>query len=302
MSKILLLSLDRINKSAAKGTYMLKRFPLYGWIGGLCIAAAWSLNWGLSGLRTHLLFFPLWFGYVLVVDALVYARKGTSLLSRSRWKFSGLFFISAPVWWLFELLNSRTQNWFYLGRDFFSDFEYGVLASISFSTVIPAVFETAELAASFAWIKKAPPFIRVPAAKKSMIWYFFVGLTMLAALLLWPRYCYGLIWLSVFFIIEPINVWIGNRSLFDTAASGDWRPVWSLWIGVIICGFFWEMWNFYSYPKWFYTTPFVQFAHVFEMPMIGYLGYLPFSLELFAIYHLIVFILQKEKSSYLDLI
>ncbi len=47
------------------------------------------------------------------------------------------------------------------------------------------------------------------------------------------------------------------------------------------------MWNYFSYPKWIYDTPMVNFLHVFEMPLLGYIGYIPFSLELFAIYNFI---------------
>jgi hypothetical protein len=39
------------------------------------------------------------------------------------------------------------------------------------------------------------------------------------------------------------------------------------------------MWNFYSLAKWVYHVPFVQRFHVFEMPILGYAGYLPFGLE-----------------------
>jgi len=279
-----------------------KRLQLYGLFGLALVAVSWWLNWSLPGLRTHFLFFPLWLGYILVVDALVYWRKGTSLLTRSLRRFTGLFFVSAPVWWLFELLNRRTQNWHYLGREYFTNIEYALLASLSFSTVIPAVFETAELFASLNFIRRAGTFIRMPASRRSILVYFGVGLLFLGLLLVWPRYFYGLIWLALYFIIEPMNVRLGARSLFDTAKTGDWRPVWSLWLGVLTCGFFWEMWNFFSYPKWVYTTPFVQFAHVFEMPIIGYLGYLPFSLELFAIYYFIGFIFRKEKDDYLHLV
>ncbi len=48
------------------------------------------------------------------------------------------------------------------------------------------------------------------------------------------------------------------------------------------------MWNYWSYPKWKYEIPFVDFLHVFEMPLLGYTGYLPFALELFGLYHLAV--------------
>ena len=72
-----------------------------------------ALNWSLSGLRTHWAFFPLWLGYCLTVDAVTCWRKGTSLLTRSRRAYALLFVFSIPGWWLFELLNLRTQNWFY---------------------------------------------------------------------------------------------------------------------------------------------------------------------------------------------
>jgi len=109
-----------------------RRFATQGWIGLLLIAVFWPLNWLLPGLRTHVLFFPLWLGYALAVDGLVFLRKGTSLLTRSRARFVGLFLVSAPAWWLFEGLNSRAQNWHYVGRELFTAPGYFVLASFSF--------------------------------------------------------------------------------------------------------------------------------------------------------------------------
>ena len=98
-------------------------------------------------------------------------------------------------------------------------------------------------------------------------------------------------------ILEPSNAMLGNRSLARYVAKGDWRPVLSLWVGCLICGFFWEMWNYYSYPKWVYRVPFVGFLRVFEMPLLGYGGYLPFSLELYALYHLITGLSGRGKTS-----
>jgi hypothetical protein len=66
-------------------------------------------------------------------------------------------------------------------------------------------------------------------------------------------------------------------------------------LAALTCGFFWEMWNFFSLPKWYYTVPYVGFARVFEMPILGYTGYLPFALELFALYQfLLAFLNQKD--------
>ena len=46
----------------------------------------------------------------------------------------------------------------------------------------------------------------------------------------------------------------------------------------LVCGFFWEMWNYWSEARWQYDIPYVGQFHVFEMPLLGYAGYLPFGL------------------------
>ncbi len=277
-----------------------RSFPIQGWCGLILVAVFWPLNWFLSGPRTQWGFFGLWLGYCLFVDGLVFIRSGTSLLTRSWRKYIGLFVISAPVWWLFEALNWRVQNWYYDGRKLFTDFEYGILASIAFSTVIPAVFGTAELIARFGWLQKVKFGLIIRPTKAITILFFIAGWLMLALMLIWPGYFFPFIWLSLFFIMEPINVWRGNRNLAQRTQSGDWRPVIALWVGVLVTAFFWEFWNFYSYPKWIYTVPgFVDFWHIFEMPLLGYGGYLPFALELFAIYHLVAGFLGERNSTYI---
>lgn len=47
----------------------------------------------------------------------------------------------------------------------------------------------------------------------------------------------------------------------------------------LVCGFFWEMWNYLSLARWVYAIPFVGRFKVFEMPILGYAGYLPFGLQ-----------------------
>ena len=161
--------------------------PVQGWIGLLLIAVFWPLNWLLPGMRTHVLFFPLWLGYILTVDGLVFLRKGTSLLTRSRTRFIGLFLVSAPAWWLFELFNERVQNWHYLGREQFTDLQFFVLSTFSFSTVIPAIFGTAELMSTFVH-RVSGPVIR--PTQRTLAAFFIMGVVMLAVLLVWPRYLF----------------------------------------------------------------------------------------------------------------
>jgi len=279
-------------------TQSLKKIPIHFWIGLILVILFWILNWSLNGLRTHWEFFPLWLGYCLTIDGLVYIRKGTSLLKRSVFSYILLFVISAPAWWLFEFFNHFTQNWLYDGKEFFTDFEYALLASLSFSTVMPAVFGTAELVSTFNWIKKRDSGRKLKPTNKNLSTIFSLGIVMLVLLLLFPGVFYIFIWISVFFIIEPVNVLLKNKSLLFYTSEGNWKPILSLIIGCLICGLFWEMWNYFSYPKWIYNVPGVNFLHLFEMPLLGYLGYIPFSLELYAIYHFVVGLFGKRSQFY----
>lgn len=261
----------------------LPGFAPQGWLGLLLVAVCWPLNWMLPGRRTAYLFFPLWLGYILVMDALVFWRARASLWSRSRSGFLLLFLLSAPSWWLFEIINDRTGNWEYLGAANFTPLEYHALCTLCFSTVMPAVFETAELVRTFRWVNALRPGWRIPdtrAVNQSML---VAGVAMLAAMLLWPRYFYPLVWISLVLILEPVNRALGRRHLLQWLKLGDWRPVIALSLGALICGFFWEMWNEWSWPQWIYHTPGAEFLHVFKMPLPGYGGYIPFALELFAL-------------------
>jgi hypothetical protein len=275
------------------------RFPIRGWIGLGLALLFWILNWSLPGQRTHWGFFPLWLGYSLAMDGLVFLRTGTSLFARSWKKYVGLFLVSAPVWWIFELLNLRTQNWTYVGAEIFTPLEYFFWTTVSFTTVIPAVFGSAELFASFDFVKRLKPGLRIGTDKRTTASFFALGWIMLALMLLYPNIFFPFIWFSLYFILEPINVWLGNRSLAHGTAKGDWRAVISLWCGVLLTAFFWEMWNFFSFPKWVYHVAWGDWLHVFEMPLLGYGGYLPFALELYAVYHLITALLGDKLNDYL---
>jgi hypothetical protein len=273
-------------------------FPVHGWIGLVLAVVFWVLNWTLPGLRTFWGFFPMWLGYCLTIDGLVYYRTGTSLLFRDWRKYILLFLISAPSWWLFEAFNLRLQNWHYRGAEFYTPLQFTFWSTLSFTTVLPAVFGSAELISSFGFLKRVGrgPIIR-PDRKTTLI-FFCSGWVMLGLMWIWPKIFFPFVWISVYFILEPVNVWMGNRSLADYTSQGNWRPVLALWLGILLTAFFWEMWNFFSYPKWIYLVPWGGCCHIFEMPLLGYGGYLPFSLELFALYHLVMGLFGVKKQDY----
>lgn len=231
-------------------------------------------------------FFPLWLGYILAVDGCCLVLGGTSLFQRDKAAFAGLFLLSIPGWWLFEFFNSFLQNWHYLHNRFVPQAEYALRSSICFSTVFPAVFETAELLSRLPLLRRfnrMPPVAVVPSLQAKLV---LAGVILLVLTLALPRYFFPGVWIALVLIIDPLNHLQGRPSLISFLTLGHRRPLLTLPLAALLCGFFWEMWNFHSLPKWFYSIPFVDSGHLFAMPLLGYLGYLPFGLEVFALYQL----------------
>lgn len=262
-----------------------RRLPPHGWLGLVLVALAWPANWLLpltpDGLRSHVFFFPLWLGYVLLVDGWTARRDGTSLATRAPRAFAGLFLLSVPLWWAFEAANAVLGNWEYVGREHFTDLEFALLSSLAFSTVVPAVLVSAEWARGLRWIElfaRGPRIAATPALRTGLV---VAGLALLGATLRWPRVCYPGIWIAGVFLLEPLVHARGGRGLLGALSRGDWRPWFALWTGALACGFFWELWNVRSYPKWIYHVPGIDGPKLFEMPLLGYLGYLPFALEVY---------------------
>lgn len=257
------------------------RFPWWGWLGFGVGAAAWILAWNrfpwFESLQSHT-FAPLWFSYILVVNAVVRMRSGECPLTRQPARYLALFPLSAGFWWLFEFLNRFVQNWWYQGVVGFSPVEYVLFASVSFSTVLPAVSATAALLGTFG--RLTDPFadwqrVRMPAGATAIA-VFICGTLGTAGLGIWPDYLFPLVWVAPLLLALAI----GGRPLFAARLEcGDWRPVVCWTLAALVCGFFWEMWNFFSLARWIYAVPFVNRFHLFEMPVLGYAGYLPFGLE-----------------------
>ena len=269
--------LERLRQGVASTSSGARRAAF----GVALVAIAWPAIWLWPGLRAHVLFAPLWLGYVCALDGWTEMRTGTSLCARSPRAFAALFAISVPLWWLFELVNERLANWHYVGREHFSDLEYALFGSLSFSTVVPAVLVSAEWMRGMRWVERFAHGPRLVPRPALVAGFALLGLGTLVVLLTWPRAAYPLVWVSGVFLLEALALVLRRRSLSADLARGDWRPWFALWAGGLFTGFFWELWNVRSYPKWIYDTPGVTRPKLFEMPLLGYLGYLPFALEVY---------------------
>ncbi len=261
--------------------------PLYTYLGVALSLLSWYSSWARVG-PWPFTFFPLWFGLIITLDGVNVARHGSSLLTRTPGRFIVTFAFSAVFWWVFEWFNMFVHNWVYLfDASYANPVTRIAIQTIDFATVLPAFLEMAELFTGFKALRPrlAPNDLGVRAPHPLAIGLIALGVVTLIAPLLFPRYAYPLVWICLVLILDPLNNLLGRRSALGHVLAGDLRFMIALPLAAITCGFFWEMWNYYAMPKWEYDLPFLNWTpHIFEMPLPGWLGYLPFGLELFAMY------------------
>ena len=261
------------------------RFPIWGWGGVMLTLVGWGVAWtrvpGLASAQPFT-FLPLWFGYIATVNALLARRTGRSPLTDDAVRYAALFPLSAVFWWFFEYLNRFVQNWSYVGIEDFGAFEYVAWSSLAFATVLPAVSATQALLASFPRLHSGLQGsfgVELARSRGAALATLLAASLGLASIGLWPDLTYPLLWLAPLGIVLGLQTLFGQPHAFVAVARGDWRGVWTWGLAALVCGVFWETWNFCSQAKWVYSVPFVHRWEIFEMPLLGYAGYLPFGLE-----------------------
>lgn len=203
--------------------------------------------------RVDLLRFPLaWAGVLVALDGLARWRRGTSpLRTAGDWVAAGA--ASVLFWDIFELVNLRLRNWQYVGVSP-EPWASSAFALVSFATVLPA----ARL--GFAQLHGVEP--RPSVGNRS--WKAAAGFGLLAVALAFPRHAFPLAW---------IFLWPVCASL-----AGVRIPLRAMTLGLPL-GLVWEALNWRCARGWVYSIPFFDRPRLFEMPLPGYLGYLPFALE-----------------------
>lgn len=272
---------------------VVRPFPWWGWTALLSGLAAWLLAWTrfswFAPFQPHT-FTPLWLSFIVVINALTYRRRGGCMLLERTACFLALFPASALFWWFFEYLNRFVQNWHYIGVRY-GPREYFLYATISFSTVLPAVLSVYQWLRTFPSLQKRfealPPLAAFPG-RKVVGGGVAAAAAGLALVGVFPNALFALLWIAPLWILLGTQVLFGDADSFGSALAGDWRPVVTFSLAALFCGFFWEMWNCFSLAKWEYSVPYVHRFRLFEMPLLGYGGYLPFGLECMLILEMIV--------------
>lgn len=240
-------------------------------------------------------FAAVWFGYIFALDALIFARDGRSLFVSRRRVFLAMLPLSAAVWWGFEWVNEAVQNWHYLRSTDIPDWYANLVSCVFFSTVIPGVWETSEWLLCTRWVRNLPRLRGFNPPRAAIFGLIALGALSFVLPLQWPLYFFPLIWGSLALILDPVNYLQGRPSILGYWVRGEWRVPVAFYLGGLVCGVLWEFWNFWAFPKWFYTVPFVGSFKIFEMPVLGYLGYGPFAWELYAIFWFFVGLLPRRE-------
>lgn len=269
-------------------------FRKYGII-GLVMILLGELNFYFKIEPFATYYYPIvWFGFLLVIDALVYMIRGNSYMMNRRKQLFWIFVLSVAFWWTFEFLNLGVKSWNYNAAYGWSALNNPLYKSLCFSTVLPAVLETYELIMGVHMFDKFKLKKGHKISKTFIHGMILFGLFSLIAPLIWPTYFFPLVWMSFFFLLDPINYLHKQPSIIKHLKDRQLKVPLSLMLAGLIAGFFWEFWNYWAISKWHYNIPLVGFFKIFEMPILGYGGYLPFALELFAMYYFVVYLYKRE--------
>jgi hypothetical protein len=233
-----------------------------------------------------------WTGYILLLDGVIYKKRGSSWLTANLREFLFLALVSIPLWLVFEGYNLLIRNWYYINLPQNLIVRYLGYAW-AFATISPGIFLTAELVAVLRGSRDLTAPERRPETKRYMsvelttadYMCLVLGMAMLLLPVIWPSpYLAAPVFLGFIFLIDPVNAWSGDESLIADIRRGSYQRLTNLLVAGFICGGLWEFWNFWARAKWIYTVPILGDIKIFEMPVLGYFGFPPFALECFTMY------------------
>ncbi|HLY63478.1 MAG TPA: hypothetical protein VKV95_22290 [Terriglobia bacterium] len=244
----------------------------------------------LSSNEPAIFFTPIvWTGYLLLVDGMVWTLAGHSIISSTPRRFWLLVSSSVPLWLIFEAYNLRLENWAYVGLPA-SPWLSGLGYAWSFATIWPAIFETADLVRALGIFHRGQS--RPWALSRfSRVSIGLCGLLLVTVPVLVPahtgQYLFGAVWLGFILLLDPVlRHWKAPSFLLEFE-QGETSTLWEFLLAGAVCGIFWEFWNFWAAAKWLYVFPIGQGSKIFEMPILGYLGFPAFALECRVMYEFV---------------
>jgi len=253
----------------------------------------------------------IWLSFLILLEGLLTRQawkrdvvRGGCVRTRP-WLFFVAFVTSVTVWCGFDLINFYLlDSWVYIGLSEFLVERY-VGYFIAFGAIGPAMFMMAhyfQRAGMQAWETR----VRIPLSPGVAMVVVVIGsILAMMPLVFWQpmidaRSTPGMseperlmifvmnaaIWVAPLLILDPINVVLGRPSLLQDWGAGRWGRTVALSLAGLVCGFLWELWNYWATTKWVYQLEFLgplQDIRYFEMPLPGLLGFIPFALSYWVI-------------------
>ena len=250
-------------------------FALAGWAVGL-----WGVITGQPTILLYLYFFA-WYPYILFLDGLLGRLRGRSWIFDRPRPLLQMFCWSTTVWLVFEAVNLVLRNWGYIAVTPIWWVRWAGYA-LAFATVLPGVLLTAEVIEALGAFPGVKGRGFNPGAWQPLA--LVVGMAFLVLPLVFPKYAFPLVWGAFFFLLDPFCDLLGAPALIARFAGGERREHLCLLAAGLVCGLWWEAWNYFAVTKWVYTLPVLNCWKLFEMPLPGYLGFPPFALECAVMY------------------
>ncbi|MBI4437290.1 MAG: hypothetical protein HY590_07760 [Candidatus Omnitrophica bacterium] len=249
-----------------------------------------SIVLGIASLKVWVTPF-CWTGYILIVDTTLYRKRGHSLLQNQPGHFFFTLPLSAGLWLVFEGYNLLLKNWEY--RNIPSNPLIAYPGYFwSFATILPALLETNALLEEWGFFKN----LRLTPTKISrgaLVFSFLLGLVFLIYPLLTKSiYDFPPVWLGFIFLLEPLNYRWGEESLLKKLGMGEGQRLFTLLLTGGVMGILWEFWNFWAEAKWVYHIPDPTGLKIFEMPLLGFLGFFPFAVEFYVMYRFVLILFK----------
>lgn len=273
-----------------------RKLPIWFWISLIIWLVSLFILWGkFSGIIWLLKFIDilLWWSFTLMIDGYVFFRTGgRSLVSIRHRELIGIGFASITGWMIFEYFNFFVDdNWYYPQGNQMPPAEFLCFSMIASTAVFPISFEFYSLFNTFEnFKKKYSNGIRLLLPKWLKITLFIVCLGVMFAISYFPDVLFFTLWLCPLIILslllEELHIW----SPFTPIKEGNWSPLLLIALSWVVAGLFVECWNYFSAYHvngaiitqntlyWAYSVPYVDVLHVFEMPLLGYIGYLPYGI------------------------
>lgn len=255
----------------------------YFYLGLLIIVGAEILLF--AGIKWVGIFFTpiVWTGFILLIDGIVFKIKQSSwLVTRSK-SFLIMIPLSAAFWWMFEFFNLFIKNWRYEGLP--TPWISAIGMTWAFATIGPAMFETRDLLLAIGAFKLRAPKFKIKRVVLNIL--IILGAFCFISILIAPpkiaKHLATPLWVGFILLLDPINCIQGRSSILNEWQAGEWQNFLCLFVTGFICGLLWEFWNYWAYAKWVYTVP-IRSIKIFEMPLLGYLGFPALALEYYALY------------------